>query len=165
MDKNVNEPKTKVLTERMDFGSKGFHEFRSIIMQKAQERTPEQVQELELISIKYKMEDYLASSDAEELSVGYFIKLILKKLTIKQYQFAEYLRMKPSNLNKIIKGERPINYDLALIFGRLFNHDPMLWIEIQAKSAMLKMEKTDQKRYSVHTLANLLEETKVKYGK
>jgi addiction module HigA family antidote len=165
MNKKVNEPKTTVLTERMDFGTKGFHEFRSILMKKVQERTPEQVQELELLSIKYKMEDYLTSTDVEELSVGYFIQLILEKLGIKQYQFAEYLRMKPSNLNKVIKGERPINYDLALIFGRLFNNDPMLWIEIQAKSAMLKMEKTDQKRYSAHSLANLLEETKVKYGK
>ena len=102
------------------------------------------------------MENYLTSIESDEKSAGEFLKLILNTLKIQQKQFAEYIGIKPSNLSKLINGERTINYDLALIFGKLFNHNPMLWIEIQAKNELNRLLHAEQNRYSIYSLNELL---------
>ena len=67
---------------------------------------------------------------------------------------------KPSNLSKLIKGERPVNYDQALIFGKLFNHNPMLWIEIQAKNELKRLLNVKDKKYSFYSLSDLIKKRK-----
>jgi addiction module HigA family antidote len=109
------------------------------------------------------MEEYLTSNKTEEKSAGEFLKTILKTLQIQQNQFASYIGLKPSNLSKLISGERTINYDLALIFGRLFNHEAMLWIEIQAKNEMNKLLHAERNKYAVYSLNDLVNEPKTKY--
>jgi plasmid maintenance system antidote protein VapI len=59
-------------------------------------------------------------------------------------------------LSKLLNGERSINYDLALIFGRIFNHDPMLWIEIQAKNEIHRLQRSDKNKYSDYSLNDLV---------
>ena len=83
---------------------------------------------------------------------------------IRQKQFAEYIGLKPSNLSKLISGERTINYDLALIFSRLFNHSPMLWIEIQAKNELNRLLNAERNKYSIYSLNELIEEPEEKYN-
>lgn len=80
------------------------------------------------------MEEYLAMAETSEKTAGDFLKDFPGILDVQKKYFAKYIGMKPSNLSKELKDERPVNNDLALIFARLFNHDPMLWIKIQAKN-------------------------------
>ncbi len=61
-------------------------------------------------------------------------------------------------MSKLISGERPINYELALIFGKLFNNDPMLWIEIQAKNELRKLKKARKEKYHNYSLHDLIAE-------
>ena len=77
-------------------------------------------------------------------------------LHIHQNKFANYIGLNPSNLSKLIIGERPINYELALIFGNIFNIDPMMWIEIQAKNEIKKLQKTKSQKYQNYTLSDLI---------
>lgn len=155
MKKKMEEKET-VLTNKMDVGTQGFDEFQAILLNKSNERSENQRRKIDLLTLKYQMEDYLTSIESTEKTAGEFLKLILKTLQIQQKQFAEYIGIKPSNLSKLLKGERSINYDLALIFGKLFNHDPMLWIEIQAKNELSRLEHAEQNKYSVYSLNELL---------
>lgn len=104
------------------------------------------------------MEDYLKSEGQDVRLAGEFLKLYLKTLYIHQNKFAKYIGLNPSNLSKLISGERPINYELALIFGKLFNNDPMLWIEIQAKNELRKLKKARKEKYHNYSLHDLIAE-------
>ena len=156
MKEKFEEPKESALTQRMDVGTQGFDDFQAILFNKSKERTEHQKRRIELLTIKYQMEDYLSSEDTSEKSAGYFLKAILKSLKIQQKQFAEYIGIKPSNLSKLINGDRTINYELALIFGRLFNHNPLLWVEIQAKNEMNQLLQAEREKYSGYSINDLL---------
>ena len=156
----IEEPQEGRLTHSMDVGTKGFNDFQAILLKKSMQRTENQELRINLLTLKYQMEDYLTSDKTEEKSAGQFLKTILKTLQIQQNQFAEYIGLKPSNLSKLIKGERTINYDLALIFSRLFNHEAMLWIEIQAKNELNKLLHAERNKYAVYSLNDLVKQHK-----
>ncbi len=156
MKKKLNEPKETALTQNMDVNTQGFDDFQTILLRKSKDRTENQRRKIDLLTLKYQMEDYLSTIESTDKSAGDFLKMILSALKVQQKQFAEYIGIKPSNLSKLIKGERSINYDLALIFGKLFNHDPMLWIEIQAKNELNRLLRAEQKKYSIYSLNDLL---------
>jgi addiction module HigA family antidote len=160
MKKQLKEPQEGSLTHTMDIGTKGFDDFQAILLKKSGKRTENQKVRINLLTLKYQMEDYITSDKTEEKSAGEFLKIILKTLQIQQNQFAEYIGLKPSNLSKLINGERTINYDLALIFGRLFNHEAMLWIEIQAKNELNKLLHAERNKYAAYSLNDLVKEHK-----
>ena len=158
MEKQKNEPQEGMLTKHMDFGTQGFDEFQAILLKKSKTRSDAQRRKINLLIFKYQMEDYINSDKSEIKSAGEFLKIILNSLQIQQNKFADYLGLKPSNLSKLISGERSINYELALIFGRLFNHNPMLWIEIQAKNELHRLFNAKSSKYSDYSLNDLIKE-------
>ncbi len=107
------------------------------------------------MSLKYQTEEYLQSEENDMKLAGAFLKQYLKTLQIRQTKFANYIGLKPSNLSKLLNGERPINYNLALILGEIFNINPMLWIEIQAKNELNKLKNTEDNRYN-YSLSDLM---------
>jgi addiction module HigA family antidote len=157
MKKTMKTGPTKgVLTNRMDIGTESFNEFQAILLNKSKERSIEQERKIELLALKFKMEDYLKYEGQDIKMTGEFLRQCLKVLHIQQNKFANYIGLKPSNLSKLIVGERPINYELALIFGKIFNIDPMLWIKIQAKNELRKLMITGEDKYQNYTLKDLM---------
>ena len=156
MKKNKN----GVLTNRMDINSTEFDEFQAILLNKSRQRSLKQKRNVELLTLKYQIEDYLNSDNQDIKLVGDFLKQYLKTLHIQQNKFANYIGLKPSNLSKLITGERSINYNLALIFGKIFNINPMLWIEIQAKNELNKIEKEKNNEYYNYSLNDLISDNK-----
>jgi len=148
---------TPVLTEKMDIGSKEFSEFQAILLNKSKDRTNRQKKFIELLSIKFKMEDYIRSDSQDTKSVGDFIKSYLSAFEIKQYKFAEYIGLKPSNLSKLIKGERSLSHELALVIGTIFKSDPMLWLDIQDKNKLHELSKVKSEEIKKYSLEDLLE--------
>lgn len=145
-----------VLTERMDVGTKEFNEFQAILLNKSKERSEKHNHIIELMALKFKMEDYLISKDGRFKLVGDFLKAYLTAFKIRQNKFAEYIGIRPSNLSKLIKGERPLNYELALVFGTIFNNDPMLWLDIQDKNKLDELSKTKGKEIKNYSLDDLI---------
>ena len=156
MKKQIKEPQENILTNRMDVGTQGFNDFQAIILKRSRERSEDQKRKIELLTLKYQMEDYINSETNEVKTAGEFLKVILKLLNIQQNKFANYIGLRPSNLSKLINGERPINYDLALILGKLFNHSPILWVEIQAKNELQRLADSDRSKYSNYSLNDLM---------
>jgi len=158
MIEQINEPENGILTNQMDTNSIEFDKFQAKLLNKSRKRSIEQRRNVELLALKYQIEEYLQSGENEVKLAGTFLRQYLKTLEIKQTKFANYIGLKPSNLSKLLSGERPINYDLALILGKIFNIDPMLWIEIQAKNELDRLEKAKGKNYYNYSLNDLIPE-------
>jgi len=154
--KKYKEPSNGVLTNRMDIGTKEFNEFQAILLNKSKAQTELQKKRIELMALKFKMEDYLKSEDMDLKFTGEFIKACLKITQVHQNKFANYIGLKPSNLSKIIGGERPISHDIALILGRIFNVEPMIWLDVQAKNELIKMAKSNKNKYAKYSLDELI---------
>ena len=147
--------KEQVLTNRMDVGTIEFNGFQAILLNKSKERSNDQKRMIELMALKFKMEDYLHSKDKHSVLVGDFLKAYLNAFEIRQNKFANYTGLRPSNLTKLIKGERSLNHELALVFGTIFRNDPMLWLDIQDKNKLYELSKSkskDLKKYSLDDL-------------
>lgn len=152
----INKNREQVLTDRMDVGSREFDEFQAILLNKSRERSKERKKMIELMALKFKMEDYLHSKDKHSELVGDFLKAYLNAFEIRQNKFAKYIGLKPSNLTKLIKGERSLNHELALIFGTIFGNDPMLWLDIQDKNKLYELSKTKRKEIEKYSLDDLI---------
>jgi addiction module HigA family antidote len=154
--KTIKEQEKGFMTEPMDIGSAGFNDLQAKLLERSKSRSKDQKNDIKLLSVKYRMEDYLNQDNANEKKAGDFLREYLQELNIRQNRFANYIGLKPSNLNKLIKGDRPINFDLAILFGRIFKNDPMLWIEIQAKNEIRKVKLEMKNKYNSYSLNDLL---------
>jgi len=86
---------------------------------------------------------------------GEFLREILGELGLSQAEFARAIGVSPMRISHVIKGDRPVTAELALLFGRAFNQSPQYWLNLQA-SYDLKLAKTSiGKRLSgIHTFVH-----------
>ncbi len=73
---------------------------------------------------------------------GVFLKEIIDKLGISQAEFARSIRVSPMRISHIIKGQRPVTAELALLFGRAFGQSPQYWINLQTAYDLKIAEQT-----------------------
>lgn len=152
----INKNKEQVLTDRMDVGTREFHEFQAILLNQSKERSNERKKIIELMALKFKMEDYINFKEQHSEMIGDFLKAYLDTFDIRQNKFAEYIGLRPSNLTKLIKGERSLNHELALVFGAIFENDPMLWLDIQNKNKLYELSKIKRKEIKKYSLDDLI---------
>lgn len=153
------EPKNGLLTEAMDVNTAEFHEFQAIVLNNSRAQTKWQKINIELAAIRIQMEDYIKSTNESEPKVlGGFLKLYLDTLHIRQNKFANYIDIEPSNLNKVIKGERQITSEIALKIAKIFELDPLLLLEVQIKTELLNLIHTKGKNHKKYSLKDLLKE-------
>lgn len=136
--------------------SKEFKELQKQIVSNSSKQSKTKVIENKLLSLRFKMESYLLGKGSTYLEVGWFLKEYLRELNIKNKTFAEYIDFKESNLSAIFAGRRKINYDLALKLGKIFRVDPTLWIHIQSKNELMKIEKENRKDYQSYNIKELM---------
>lgn len=151
-----NKHKEQVLTEKMDVGTDEFNDFQAILLHKSKRRSSERKNRIELMALTFEMEDYLNSEGKHSKLVGDFLKDYLNAFNIKQNKFADYIGIKPSNLTKLIKGERSLNHEMALIFGAIFGNDPILWSDIQDKNKLYELSKIKGKEIKKYSLDDLI---------
>ncbi|WP_157941280.1 MULTISPECIES: helix-turn-helix transcriptional regulator [Arenibacter] len=75
---------------------------------------------------------------------------------IRQNKLDEYIGVRPSNLSKLIKGERSLKHELALVFGKIFNNNPMLWLDIQDKNKLDELSKSKRSEIKKYSLKDLI---------
>lgn len=151
----LNQLTNGVLTEPMDIGTKEYEDFKLLIRSKVSETSKEDRIKISLLGLKYNMEDYL-TSNSKIKEVGSFIKQFLKLIEIKQIQFANYLEIRPSNLSKILNGERRLNIELAIILEKLSNIKAELWLGIQNRNEIYKTQKSKSKQNRKYKLKELI---------
>ena len=151
----LNQLTNGVLTKPMDIGTKEYEDFKLLIRSKVSETSKEDRIKISLLGLKYNMEDYL-TSNSKIKEVGSFIKQFLKLIEIKQIQFANYLEIRPSNLSKILNGERRLNIELAIILEKLSNIKAELWLGIQNRNEIYKTQKSKSKQNRKYKLKELI---------
>ena len=147
---------TQILIDRTDVGTDEFNEFQAILLNKSKERTKERNNLIELMALKFKMEDYLRSDIKQSILVGDFLKEYLAAFEIRQNKFADYIGVRPSNLSKLIKGERSLNHELTLVLSKIFNNDPMLWLDVQDKNKLNELSKSKRNEIKKYSLKDLM---------
>jgi len=85
---------------------------------------------------------------------GEFLKEILDELGISQAELARTVGLSAMRISHVIKGKRPINAEMALIFGKAFGQTPQYWINLQAAYDIRTVEKVIGYRLAgIHKLA------------
>lgn len=134
-------------------------DLNKIIKSLSQKQTKERIIRNELLSIQYKIEDYIQNEneDGPALKILDFIKMYLKTLNITKKDLATYFEMKDSNLQKYLSGERKLNTEVALKLSGFSHVKPEYWYRIQIKNELSDLNKKkkhldDYKKYDYRNL-------------
>ena len=108
------------------------------------------------------MEEYVHDQNviAEEmLTIRDFVKDFLKALGLKKGEFANYIEINDSNLNKYYNNDRRFNPVLAMKFGHFFHTPADLWMKIQFKNELLmfQIEIKSEKKYEKYDYKKVLQ--------
>lgn len=86
---------------------------------------------------------------------GEFLAEILGEMKISQAEFARAIGVSPMRISHVIRGDRPVTAELALLFGRAFNQTPQYWLNLQASYDLKTAEASIGKRLAgIHALAH-----------
>lgn len=116
----------------------------------------------ELLSIQYKLEDYIQKEnddDDQVLKILDFVKMYLNALNLTKKKLATYFDMQDSNLQKYLSGERKLNAKIALKLSAFSHTKPEHWYRVQVKNELieLKKEKQNVAEYQKYDYRNLVE--------
>ncbi len=107
------------------------------------QRSPERLIKNEMLAIRYRMEEYIQDPDitpADMRTIKDFVRDFLKALGLKKSEFANYIEINDSNLNKYYNNDRRFNPVLAMKFGHFFHTPADLWLKIQFKNELLMFQ-------------------------
>ncbi len=147
----------------ININSKEYKYLKEAIEEHAKGQTITQKIDYRLMGLKFKMESYAAENNPDPLiELGAFLRWHLEALTIKQKSLANYLDIEASNLNAILNGKRKLTVELALKLGQLFQADASLWLQIQNKNELIKLQNNlkqqSLKRYDLGGLLAMVKE-------
>jgi antitoxin HigA-1 len=136
-------------------------ELKQFILLHSEKQTKERKLTNQLLSIQYKIEDYIRDENENEeiLKLLDFVKMYLKTLDITQKKLAELFEMKDSNLHKYLIGKRKLNSQLILKLSSFSHTKPEYWIRIQVKNELIELRKENKNTgyYEKYDYKNLIE--------
>ena len=149
--------KVKEILPEQIWNKKKREELRKFIAAESAKQSPEQKLRVELLAIKYKLEDYIEENDSKHnLTLVDFIKMYLKVFNVSQKRLATLFEMKDSNLHKYLVGERKLNADLAMKIGAFTHTDPEYWFRLELKNDLSQLRtKAVIKEYAKYDYVNL----------
>ncbi len=143
---------------KVDTNSEEFKELQRVIIEASKKIPPARRKRNLLLSLRLQMDTYLKKENPKEiLTLGHFLKQMVEVLDIKHKQFAEYIGYQESNLSALLNDKRKINTDLAMKFGEIFGIRPVVFLHIQSKNELLKIERQEGSKYKKYRLSDLLE--------
>lgn len=63
---------------------------------------------------------------------GVFLQETLAELGVSQAEFARQIGVSAMRISHVVKGQRPVTAELALLFGRAFSQSPEYWLNLQS---------------------------------
>jgi addiction module HigA family antidote len=135
------------------------NKLKDFILQESKKQSQERRIRNEILSIKYKIEEYIENEEIEkEMKILDFVKLYLKTFDITQEKLARAFGMQSPNLHKYLKGDRRLNPDMAFKLSSFSRTKPELWYFVQTKNELLslKKEKENIKKYEKYDYRKIL---------
>lgn len=151
--------KTTEVTPHDIWNDKKLESINEFIKGHSEKQSKERRVKNKLLSIQYKLEDYIEKEDIKEseiLDVLDFIKMYLNVLKITKKDLARYFGMKDSNLHKYLTGQRKLNPQVVLKISSFSNTKPEYWYRIQVKNEIAKLKKEETKDYEKYDYKNLV---------
>ncbi len=126
------------------------------------QRNLERIRKNAMSAVRYQMEEYVRDEDItlEKLrTIEDFVRDFLKVLGLKKGEFARYIDIDDSNLNKYYRSDRRFNTTLALKFSHFFHTPADLWLKVQIKNELLELqkEKKAEERYKKYDYEKVLQ--------
>ena len=75
----------------------------------------------------------MAKSRITPVHPGVYLKEILDELGVSQYRLAQELGVSAMQVNYVVRGQRPLNAELALRLGRYLDQSPRYWLHLQSR--------------------------------
>lgn len=133
---------------------------REAILAHSATQSKERILTNRLLSIQYKLEDYIQNdSNSEVLKILDFVKMYLKVLNLTKKELATYFEMRDSNLHKYLSGERKLNAKLVLKLSTFSHTKPEYWYRVEVKNELIELnkEKENVEYYKKYDYRNLVE--------
>ncbi len=134
--------------------SETFRVLKEAIAKRVETYTPKQKIDNHLFGLKVNMEFYIRENHPF-LSTGDFIQEMITAFGVKKKTFAKYIDIEDSVLSSLLNDQRKINTDLAMKLGRISKADPVLWLGIQNKNELRKVESEIGSQYDKYSLEDL----------
>lgn len=77
---------------------------------------------------------------------GEFLRETLDELSLTQAAFARAIGTSPMRVSHVVKGQRPVTAELALLFGRALGQSPEYWLNLQGAFDLKVAEKAVGRR-------------------
>jgi len=135
------------------------NDLKKFILSYSDKQSPERKIKNELLSIRFKIEDYIENDNSDQPTmIQDFVKMYLKSLRITQRRLAELFEMESGNLHKYLVGDRKLNSSLVLKLSSFTHTSPELWLRLQIKNELIEInrEKENNKEYRKYDYENLL---------
>jgi len=133
-------------------------ELREFISAHSAKQSKERMLTNKLLSIQYKLEDYIENDNDEKvLKILDFVKMYLKELHLTKKELANYFEMKDSNLHKYLSGERKLNAKVVLKLSTFSHTKPEHWYRVQIKNELKELKKENIENYKKYDYRNLVE--------
>ena len=75
----------------------------------------------------------MAKSRITPVHPGVYPKEILDELGVSQYRLAQELGVSAMQVSHVVRGQRPLNAELALRLGRYLDQSPRYWLHLQSR--------------------------------
>jgi addiction module HigA family antidote len=75
----------------------------------------------------------MAKSRITPVHPGVYLKEILDELGVSQYRLAQELGVSAMQVSHVVRGQRPLNAELALRLGRYHDQSPRYWLHLQSR--------------------------------
>jgi len=135
------------------------NDLKKFILSYSDKQSPERKIKNELLSIRFKIEDYIENDNSDQPTmIQDFVKMYLKALRITQRRLAELFEMESGNLHKYLVGDRKLNSSLVLKLSSFTHTSPELWLRLQVKNELIEInrERANTKKYRKYDYENLL---------
>ncbi|WP_286850424.1 MULTISPECIES: helix-turn-helix transcriptional regulator [Sphingobacterium] len=133
---------------------------KAAICAHAATQSKERILTNQLLTIQYKLEDYIQNdNDTEVLKILDFVKMYLKVLNLTKKELATYFEMRDSNLHKYLSGERKLNAKLVLKLSTFSHTKPEYWYRVEVKNELIELnkEKENVEQYKKYDYRNLVD--------
>ena len=148
----------RMTSETTDINSTEYREALEVLLNRAQNRTPEDQLLVEMTALEVRMKKYLENPSVKKkdlYQVQDFFKEMLDAAHISQNKLANYIGYQPSNLSTMFKNGK-VNYEIAKILESIFHISYTLWLDIQSKNKAIVDSKKNIKTFGDYSYKELI---------
>ena len=96
----------------------------------------------------------ISKSGLATIHPGAFLQEALSELGLSQAEFSRQIGVSAMRISHVINGQRPVNAELALLFGRAFKQSPEYWLNLQSSYDLKTAQKVLKRRLlALHPIA------------